>query len=446
MDNTKSGWKFFPDAALVTDFYELSMAEAYFREGIGGEAVFDIAIRNSPKRGYYVACGMNAAAEAASCFGFSEEQIAYLSSLGFGDDFLGSIAKSKARASIESVREGEVVFPGEPVLKVKAPLGMAQMLETSLLNIVGFQTMIATKASRVCLAAAGRNVVEFGLRRAQGFDAGLWSAYASYVGGCGGTSNLLAGKEFGLPVSGTVGHSYIMAHAGEEDAFGKWAQYAKSPVFLIDTYDTLEGAHRAARVAKKIKSAGKSLAAVRIDSKDSARESAAVRKILDAEGLAGTKIIISGGMDEFEIGRFFKDGGVADSFGVGTNMVVSNDMPSLDISYKLAQIGGKPVMKRTAGKESMPGNKQVFRESKAGKFVSDTVGLHGEEFEGMEKLLVERGGKGRIDWKTSARKSREYAAARLACAPNGIKSLENPDEYPVIKSAMLKTLIKDGKH
>ncbi|HQT45375.1 MAG TPA: nicotinate phosphoribosyltransferase, partial [Candidatus Micrarchaeota archaeon] len=240
MDIAKSGWKFFPDAALVTDFYELSMAEAYFREGMGGEAVFDIAIRNNSKRGYYVACGMNAAAEAASSFGFSEGQIAYLSSLGFGDDFLGSIAKSKARASIESVREGEIVFPGEPVLKVKAPLGMAQMLETSLLNIVGFQTMIATKASRVCLAAAGRNVVEFGLRRAQGFDAGLWSSYASYVGGCGGTSNLLAGKEFGLPVSGTVGHSYVMAHDSEEEAFEKWAQYAKSPVFLIDTFDTLE--------------------------------------------------------------------------------------------------------------------------------------------------------------------------------------------------------------
>ncbi|MFA5106361.1 MAG: nicotinate phosphoribosyltransferase [Candidatus Micrarchaeia archaeon] len=418
----------FRDAAMQVDLYELTMAEAYFREGMDSQAVFDITIRESRLRGYYVACGMLAAREFAKAFRFGREHEAYLSSLGFGDDFISHLVKMAPHARIESVKDGEAVFAGEPILKVRAPLGMAQMLESGLLNIVGFQTMIATKAARVCSAAGKRQVVEFGLRRAQGLDAGAWAAYASYVGGCAGTSDIFAGRAFGLPVFGTVGHSYVMAHKREEEAFEKWAQYSKSPTLLIDTYDTIRGAHNAAALAKKIRDAGKSLSAVRIDSRDAARESAQVRKILDAAGLFAVKIIISGGMDEFAIEKFDRDGGVADSFGVGTSMVVSSDMPSLDIAYKLAEIAGSPVMKKTAGKESLPGDKQVFRRIENGRFAGDTIGLEGEEIEGAEILITPWEGGG---WEGSAGAAREYARGRLAMLPEGVARISGHDKYEV---------------
>ncbi len=441
MGEVPNSLKLFQDAPLITDFYEMTMAEAYFREGIGKQAIFDISLRDSGKRGYYIAAGINAAVEFAKTAGFEKSHIEYLSSLGLGDDFLSYISKNSGGAKIEAVKEGEVIFPGEPILKVCAPLPQAQLLETALLNIVGFQTMIATKASRVCGAAAGRRIVEFGLRRAQGFDAGLWASYSSYIGGCSGTSNLLAGKMFGMPVSGTVGHSYIMAHENENDAFEKWAQYSKNPVFLIDTYDTIKGAKAAAEIAKKIKGMGKQLSAVRIDSKNSSLESRQVRKLLDGEGLGNVKIIISGGLDEYEIVRFLKEGGVADSFGVGTNMVTSNDMPSLDITYKLAQIDGNPVMKKTAGKESMPGDKQVFREIKNGAFACDIVGLKNEEIDGFEKLLHEYPkGKG-INWKSAANDAKEYAHSRVALVGADIKKIEKPGKYKVGISKQLKRII-----
>lgn len=429
MGDEKSIAGLFRDAAMQVDLYELTMAEAYFREGISGEAVFDATIRDSPLRGYYVACGMLAAREFANSFRFAQEHASYLAGLGFGEDFIEHLLKMKPEASIESVKDGEIVFGGEPVLKVRAPIGMAQMLESGILNIAGFQTMIATKAARVCSVAGKRQVVEFGLRRAQGLDAGAWAAYATYVGGCAGTSDMFAGKAFGLPVFGTVGHSYIMAHDTEDDAFEKWAQYSKKDsTQLIDTYDTLKGAQKTVALAQKIKAAGKKIAAVRIDSKDAAGESVQVRKILDNAGLSGVRIIISGGMDEFEIEKFDREGGVADSFGVGTNMVVSADMPSLDIGYKLAMISGKPVMKKTAGKKSLPGDKQVFRKINNGKFAGDVIGLESEEMEGHERLLSGWRGNG---WEGHAKKAREYALERLAMLPAEVARISGHKKYEV---------------
>ena len=431
------------NSGLLLDLYELNMAQSYLKEGMEKQAVFDITIRGgSANRGYYVAAGMQTAAQFAKHMRFEKESIEYLDGLKrFSEEFLAYLEKFRFGGEIFAVKEGEVVFSGEPMLKVKAPIIHAQLLESYFLNAVGFQTMVATKASRVCIAAKGRAVVDFGMRRAHGADASLKAARASYIGGCAGTSNMLAGKMYGIPVYGTVAHSYVMAHESELAAFRAWACTNKNATLLIDTYDTIQGAKNAIKIAKEMRQKGSPIGGVRIDSNKAAKESAKVRRMLDNAGMKGAKITISGSLDEYKIAAFLKQGGAADFFGVGTAMVVSSDMPFLDINYKIAAYGAKPAMKKTQGKESVPCDKQVYRKIKNGKFASDTVGLDNESCHG-EKLLALLLEGGRIK-PQSLEQAKEYAKERLAMLPQGCIRLENPAKYKVIISGGLVKIIKE---
>lgn len=444
------------EVALLTDLYELTMAASYLEHGFNDPACFSLSVRRlPPRRGYLVAAGTERFFEAVAALRFDAKALEYLDSLKlFKPEFLDYLSRFRFTGSIRALPEGTICFAEEPILEVDAPLIEAQMLETLAINQVSVATMIASKAARCYGAAAGRRLIEFGLRRSQGADAGLVAARASYLAGFNGTASVLAGKRYGIPVYGTMAHSYVMAHEREREAFADFLNsFPKLSTLLIDTYDTVKGAENAAAVALELKQAGVELLGVRLDSGDLADLSKRVRKSLDAHGLAQTSIFASGNLDEYAIAEIVRGKAPIDAFGVGSAMVVSADAPSLDMTYKLVEYKGRPRVKTSRNKLSLPGRKQVFRAwSRAGMPYLDLIGLVEEspatvarEFkpaaDRITELLVPRVADGaRIDPTPTLAQSRELLLEGFAKLDPRLKALERPETYKVRYTAALNAM------
>ena len=389
---------------LLTDLYELTMMQGYFQHKDQNETViFDAFYRANPgEGGYSVAAGLEQVIQYIKELHFSEEDIEYLAGLGiFGRDFLDYLKAFKFTGDIYAIPEGSVIFPREPLIKVIAPIMQAQLIETAILNIINHQSLIATKAARVCYAARGDGIMEFGLRRAQGPDAGTYGARAAVIGGCIGTSNVLCGRLFDVPVKGTHAHSWIMSFPDEYTAFKTYAEmYPSACILLVDTYDTLKsGVPNAIRVFKEMREAGVPLTfyGIRLDSGDLAYLSKKARKMLDAAGFPDAVISASNDLDEFLIDSLKVQGATITSWGVGTNLITSKDCPSFGGVYKLAAIMDKdghfiPKIKLSENSEKVtnPGNKTIYRiyEKESGKIKADLICLADETFDENEPLLL----------------------------------------------------------
>lgn len=440
------------DAALLTDLYELTMAASYFAEGMNEEANFDLFVRHLPEgRNFLIACGLEGALDYLAELRFDDDAISYLRSLRiFRDDFLDHLAGLTFTGDVWAVPEGEAVFPGEPLLRVSGPLIEAQIVETYLLNCVLTETMIASKAARVAIACGDRRFVDFSLRRDHGADAALKAARASFVGGAAATSNVLAGKIYAIPVSGTMAHSYVMAFGDETEAFRSFARsFPDRAVLLIDTFDVEEGARRAVRVAKELEREGVHVRGVRIDSGDLAHLTRAVRKILDEGGLRETEIVLSGDLDEHKIHDLLDDDVPADSFGVGTQLGTSGDAPSLGGVYKLVEYAGKPSVKLSAGKVTTPGRKQIHRFQAGGIYAGDVVALEDEPVDGGGRPLLSHAMSG--GRRTGPPEPLEELRARcrrtLGALPPELRSLGPGDHrYEVVFSPGIEALRSSRSH
>jgi len=439
------------NAAMLTDLYELTMCASYFDNRKLDPASFDLFIRKlPPNRSYLLFAGLEQVLRFIERMKFTEEHIRFLKSQGFKEDFLDYFRNFRFTGDVWAVPEGTVVFPNETLIRVTAPIIEAQLIETFALNTVNLQTTIATKASRVVYAAKGKPVIEFGLRREHGVDAGMKVARASYIAGCTGTSNVLAGMKYGMPVFGTMAHSFVMFFSNEVDAFRAFTKtFPDKSTLLIDTFDNIKGAENAIVVAKELERKGFKLRGVRLDSGDLVTISKKVRKMLDDNGLSYVPIFASGDLDEYRIEELLKKGAKIDSFGVGTKMGTSADRPYVDIIYKLCEKmneKGKfqPIMKLSEGKVTFPGRKQVFRLKDAnGNFVKDVIALEDEEING-EPLLVKVIERGRVVYDfPSLEEIRKRALENLSMLPEKYKRLRNAAKYPVELSPKLKKLIRD---
>lgn len=376
--------------ALLTDLYQLTMAYGYWKAGVSeSEAAFHLSFRSNPfGGGFAVACGLHDVIEYLDALRFDESDLAYLAEVEGSDGkplfepaFLDHLRGLRITCTVEAVLEGTVVFPHEPLVRVTGPVLQAQLLETPLLTMINFQTLIATKAARVCLAAGDEPVIEFGLRRAQGIDGGITASRAAYVGGCAGTSNVLAGKLFGIPVRGTHAHSWVMFFGDEREAFDTYARVLpNNAVFLVDTYDTLEGVGHAIETGKALRERGYDLSAIRLDSGDLAYLSTEARRKLDAAGFAGTKILASGDLDETIINSLHQQQAPIGLWGVGTKLTTAYDQPALGGVYKLAAVKDsqgqwEPRIKLSeqAVKTTTPGLLQVRRFRHNDQFIGDAI-------------------------------------------------------------------------
>lgn len=408
---------------LFTDLYELTMAQVYVEREMFEEATFSLFVRELPeKRTFLVAAGLEPLLSALEHLRFTEDDLAYIEGLRlFKPSFLDYLKSFRFTGELWALKEGTVFFAQEPVVEVTAPLPEAQLIETLAINLVNIETAVATKAALCVLAAQGRPCVDFGARRTQGLEAGLHAARASYLAGFSATSNVLAGRLFGIPVAGTMAHSFVESFATEEEAFFAFAQeFPDNSIFLIDTYDTLKGARTAVRVAQALKEKGFRLKGVRLDSgrvEELARE---VRRVLDEGGLPEVKIFVSGGLDEEKVRGIVASRTPVDSFGVGTKMGVSADAPYLDLAYKLTEYAGRPALKLSEGKVTFPGKKQVLRKKEGDKVGRDILALRGEDLPG-EALLspVMRGGRALFSPESLA-VLRERVKRELASLPEEI--------------------------
>ncbi|MDX1546355.1 MAG: nicotinate phosphoribosyltransferase [Rhodothermales bacterium] len=429
-------------AALLTDLYQLTMLQAYVREGMGEEAVFDLFVRRLRGRNYLVACGLDTVLHYLETLRFAPEALAYLATLGLFDEaFLDYLAGFRFEGDVYAVAEGTPVFPDEPILEVVAPIGQAQLVETYLLNQITFQTNIATKAHRVVTAARGRAVADFGMRRMHGTDAALKAARAAYIAGVASTSNVLAGHIYGIPVTGTMAHSYVEAHDSEEAAFAAFARLYPGTTLLVDTYDTLAGVRRVVAMAERLGAAFQP-GALRLDSGDLAALAREARRILDAGGLGHVKLFASNSLDEHAIADLLAQDAPLDGFGVGTRLGTIADRPYLDTVYKLAEYAGTSRMKLSSAKSNLPGRKQLFRRfDSSGRAEGDVIALHGEDVEGTVLLQKVMAGGAR----TEAGRSRSLAVLRdeaadaLATLPPPLLALDPAEQaYDVALSSALR--------
>ncbi len=383
-------WKEY-EPELLTDLYELTMAASYLGEGMCAEATFSLFIRDyPPHRAYFVAAGVEHLKEFIPHLRFSASAIDYIASTGiFKPAFLEYLRAFRFTGTVRAIPEGRIFFAQEPILEVTAPIIEAQILETLVLNVVQMETLIASKAARCVHAARGKGLIDFSFRRTQGVDAGVKVARASYLAGFLGTSNMLAGKLYGIPVFGTMAHSYITSFNSEMDSFLAFARaFPDNVVLLIDTYDTLCGAGKAVEVARILAAEGKKVRGVRLDSGDLVQLSRQVRSILNDAGFDDVKILVSGSLDEFRLKELLDAGAEIDLFAVGTRMGVSADAPYFDIVYKLVEYDGRPVLKLSSGKKTWVGKKQVFRYyDQNGRMAEDLLALEGEDHAGGEPLL-----------------------------------------------------------
>ena len=414
---------------LVTDLYQLTMLHAYFTHGMGETAVFELFVRKLPReRNFMMAAGLEQALEFLEHLRFAPEELEWVEKSGkFPRGFAEHLAQLRFTGDVHAAPEGTIFFPDEPILRVTAPMPEAQLVESRLINLVHFETLVATKAARSVIAAPGKLLVDFGLRRAHGAEAGLLAARAAYIAGYSGTATVAAAQRMGIPVFGTMAHSFVEAHDDETAAFQRFAESCpQNVVLLIDTYDTEAAARKVVELAPRLAQRGIRVKGVRLDSGDLAALSRSVRRILDEGGLSEATIFASGNIDEYRIRDLLAAGSPIDGFGVGTSLVTSSDAPYLDAVYKLQEYAGKARRKRSTGKATWPGRKQVFRHTdRAGRFEHDVITVEGDERKGEPLLVpVMRSGR-RLDAPESLAAMRERAAAQLAKLPERLRALES---------------------
>jgi nicotinate phosphoribosyltransferase len=449
------------EVALLTDLYELTVSAAFFDHGFNDIASFEVAMRRMPPgRGFMIAAGIERLIEALEDYRFDAAAIEHLDSLKlFKPAFLEFLSNLRFTGSIRALPEGTIYFPGEPIAEIRAPLIEAQLIETIALNQLGFASIVATKAARCFAVAGGRRLVDFGPRRAQGADASLIAARSSYLAGFHGTANVLAGKRYGIPVFGTMSHSFVMAHERESDAFSDFvASFPALSTLLVDTYDTLRGVDDAAAIAAKVREAGVKIQGVRLDSGDLHDLSRKARRILDQAGCGGVAIFASGNLDEYKIAELIDAGSPIDAFGVGTALAVSDDAPAADFVYKLVEYKDRARIKTSAGKISTPGRKQLFRGyAPSGSFFADMVGIIDEgattvarEFKPIPSQAVQLmetvfdNGR-RIMPRPTLAEGRERVMNGLTALDARYKTLRRPAEFPVRQTAALNALVISEK-
>ncbi|QLH38932.1 MAG: nicotinate phosphoribosyltransferase [Defluviicoccus sp.] len=429
------------DPALFTDLYELTMMQAYVEAGMAETATFSLFVRRLPKRrNYLLACGLDDVLSYLESLRFSEDSLEYLASLGqFSARFLAWLRDFRFTGDVYAVPEGTPVFANEPIVEITAPIAEAQLAETFVANQIHLQTMLASKAARVVAAARGRPVVDFGARRMHGTDAALKAARAFHIAGVAATSNVLAGRIYGLPVTGTMAHSFIQSHESEAEAFRAFVGIYPETVLLVDTYDTLRGVRRVCALARELGD-GFRVRAVRLDSGDLAALSREARAILDEAGLGHVGIFASSSLDEDAIDALLRAEAPITGFGVGTKMGVSEDAPSLDIVYKLCTYAGLGRVKLSTGKPVLPGRKQVFRSEDGGRAAGDVIARADESLKGRPLLqLVMRGGQRTDAGRDTLDDARARAADELAKLPGALRGLAPTDPpYPVEVSARLR--------
>lgn len=420
---------------LLTDLYQLNMLQAYLDHGRTETAVFELFFRKlPPQRGFLLAAGLEQALDFLADVVFAEEELDWLRRSGrFSQDFVDYLASFRFRGEVHAMPEGTVFFADEPVLRVTAPLPEAQLVETRLINLIHFQTLTASKAARMVLAAPGKQLIDFGLRRAHGAEAGLLAARASYLAGFAGSATLIAEPVFGIPVFGTMAHSFVQAWGDESEAFLDFARSRPHNLtLLIDTYDTEAGARKVVALAPRLRAEGIALGAIRLDSGDLDSLSRKVRAILDQGGLGEVRIFASGGLDETAMARLLAAGAPIDGFGVGTSLTTSFDLPALDCAYKLQEYAGIARRKLSPGKATWPGRKQVFRRyDAAGRIAGDLLTLEGDRQQGEALIrLVMKDGK-TVGPRRSLAELRIAAAAGLASLPEALRALNPESSLPV---------------
>ena len=432
---------------LLTDLYELTMAAAYFDRQMHESASFSLFVRHNKRRGYYVAAGLAPVLDFLASFRFASDDIDYLKETNlFKAPFLDYLTGLRFGGDVWAIPEGSLFFPNEPILEITAPLIEAQILETVLINIMGLHTLIATKAARCVDAAQGRMLIDFGLRRTQGMSAGMAAARSTYLAGFDATSNVLAGKQYGIPISGTMAHSFIQSFETELDAFLSYARsFPERCVLLIDTFDTIKGAHTAVRAAKQMRNSGDRLVGVRLDSGDLVALSKEVREIFDSAGLKDVKIFTSGGLDEHGVAEAVAQGAAIDAFGVGTKIGVSADVPYLDMVYKMVQYADRPVCKLSPGKITLAGRKQIYRcQDDKGCYTYDTIGLRGERFPDAQALLDQVMQQGRrLEPGPDLKRIKNHFEIELKRLPTKYRALSDPACYPVKVSPKLQKIQPD---
>ena len=433
-------------SALTTDLYQLTMLHAYFERGMRETAVFELFVRKLPPgRNFLLAAGLEPALEFLEGLRFAPEELEWIERLGlFGPRFAQDLERLRFTGEVHALPEGTVFFPNEPVLRVIAPLPEAQLVESRLINLVHYSTMIASKAARAVLVAPGKRLVDFGLRRSHGAEAGLLAARAAYLAGFAGTSAVSAGMAYGIPVFGTMAHSFVQAHEDEARAFEDFARvFPRAATLLIDTYDTEEGARKVAALARRLRAEGIEIGGVRLDSGDLGTLAKSVRRILDEAGLGSTTIFASGKLDERRVRDLLAGGAPIDGFGVGTSLVTSDDAPHLDAVYKLQEYAGTPRRKRSTGKATWPGRKQVWRERGAdGRFARDVVSLETESAAGEPLVGRVMAGGRRLRVATLA-EARSRAAREIDALPVRLAVLEDSAQpYTVTVSPGLEALAR----
>jgi nicotinate phosphoribosyltransferase len=428
---------------LLTDLYQLTMLQGYFSRGMFDTAVFEFFVRKlRPGRNFLMAAGLEQVLDFIEEAHFTAEELNWLRGTGrFSVDFADWLADWRFEGDIDAMREGTVFFPDEPVLRLTAPLPQAQLLETRLINLLHFQTVIASKAARSVLAAPGKLLVDFGLRRAHGAEAGLLAARAAYLAGFSGTATVLAGTRFGIPLFGTMAHSFVQAHDDETEAFRSFARaQPDNVVLLIDTYDTEAAAHKVVALGRELSQQNIAIKGVRLDSGDLGELAHMVRRILDEGGLFSTTIFASGDLDEYRLHDLLTQDAPIDGFGIGTRLDTSADAPYLDCAYKLQEYAGKPCRKRSLGKTTWPGRKQVWRRYDDGRMTGDAVSLETNPQPGEPLLVpVMRNGQ-RLLPQPTLEEIRGNAARNLHQLPLTLAMLQDGRAYPVEISPALHQL------
>jgi nicotinate phosphoribosyltransferase len=414
-------------SALLLDLYQLTMLQAYFDEGMADTAVFEFFVRALPPgRNFLLAAGLEQVLGYLEQFRVTEVELDWLRARGgFREPFLAALGALRFSGDVHALPEGTACFINEPMLRITAPIAQAQVVESRLLSLLHLSTLIASKAARSVLAAPGKLLVDFGMRRAHGAEAGLLAARAAYLAGFSGTATVAAGIEFGVPLFGTMAHSYIEAHADENSAFKAFARsFPENVVLLIDTYDTERAAEKVVRLAPELASVGIRVRGVRLDSGDLAAHARAVRAILDRGGLREVTIFSSGNLDELKVRQLLESGAPIDGFGIGTSLDTSSDAPFLDCAYKLQEYAGTPRRKHSEGKATWPGRKQVYRHiGPDGSFDHDVVALEGDPQQGTPLLVpVMQAGK-RVAAPEPLATARARAAAEMARLPPHLRLL-----------------------
>lgn len=432
---------------LLTDLYQLTMLQGYLKDGMDGEAVFEFFVRKMPeKRGFFMAAGLESVMDFLEGARFTQAELDYLDSTKrFSRKLIDHLAGFRFRGSVEAMPEGTLFFPDEPILRVTAPIGEAQLVESRVINLLHLQSLLASKAARCVLATAGRaKLVDFGLRRAHGAEAGLYAARSSFIAGFDGTATVLAEMLYGIPAFGTMAHSFIEAHRDEKNAFRRFA-FANPDIvtLLVDTYDTIRGVRHVVEIARELRERGIPIKGIRLDSGDMAELAKQTRRILDEGGLQDVQIFASGNIDEYAILDLWARGAPITGFGVGTKMDTSADVPYLDCAYKLMEYEGTPRLKKSEGKATWPGRKQVYRSRRNGVMRGDVLTVAGDVQDGEPLIRPYMKDGKRLATPERLADIRLRAAEGLKSLPQHLRELRDTPHYPVEVSPALKKMKLD---